>query len=385
MQRTSLTLSTLALIAASASAQTPLYHFAFDDAGGDPTVNSGSGPVVATMNGSVVLTAPGSYGNSLSHGLWNSAGGTNPNGDAIDLDLTGQGVQFAGFQLSLDVLFNSSTQKFDDWISFTIDDGSLYHFVTNGGPSGLMPGVTFTGPTSSENITNTAVLNDGNWHTLALTVVASGPDALFEYFVDGVSMGTNMHLGGASMNLVHVQVGGRYDGLHNRYMSGGIDDVILSTGPAPSNAFCFGDGSGTACPCGNTGGAGEGCANSSGAGAILSEQGSVSVGADDLSFAGSNLLANQPALLFVGVNAVNGGSGSLFGDGLRCAGGSVVRLGVQVPDGGGAASWAAGMQPAGGWTAGDTRYFQLWYRDPSGSPCGNGYNLSNGVGLTFGS
>ena len=61
--------------------------------------------------------------------------------------------------------------------------------------------------------------------------------------------------------------------------------------------------------------------------------------ADDLAFAALQLPAAQPALLFAGLNAVNGGNGNPFGDGLRCAGGSVVRLGVRVPDANGNATY----------------------------------------------
>jgi len=151
----------------------------------------------------------------------------------------------------------------------------------------------------------------------------------------------------------------------------------------PGTPFCFGDGSGSVCPCGNAGGSGAGCANSTGAGAVLDSGGSDSAGADDLTFQASALLPGQPALLFAGHNAVNGGDGIPFGDGLRCAGQNVVRLGVRVPDANGSASWGPGLGAAGGWSAGDTRYFQAWYRDPSGGPCGAGFNLSNGVEVTF--
>jgi hypothetical protein len=37
----------------------------------------------------------------------------------------------------------------------------------------------------------------------------------------------------------------------------------------------------------------------------------------------------------------------------------------------------------GGWASGDLRRFQTWYRDPTGSPCGAGFNLSHGVEVTF--
>ncbi|MCB9915972.1 MAG: hypothetical protein H6828_12655 [Planctomycetes bacterium] len=148
--------------------------------------------------------------------------------------------------------------------------------------------------------------------------------------------------------------------------------------------YCFGDGTATACPCGNPGGSGEGCANSSGAGAKLTIAGSVSASADDLVMNGAQLLPGQPGLLFSGLNAVNGGNGVVFGDGLRCAGGTVLRLGVRVPNAGGTATWGPGLGAIGGWGSGDTRRFQVWYRDPGGSPCGSNFNLSHGVELVFG-
>ena len=147
-------------------------------------------------------------------------------------------------------------------------------------------------------------------------------------------------------------------------------------------AFCFGDGSGAPCPCANTGGPGEGCSNSGGAGGLLSGGGSVSASADDLVFTASNLLPSQPVLLFVGLDAISGGNGTPFGDGLRCAGGSVVRLGVEVPSANGDAIWGPRLRAQGGWSSGDTRRFQGWYRDPGG-PCSSGFNLTNGIEVTF--
>ncbi|HJP00554.1 MAG TPA: FG-GAP repeat protein [Planctomycetota bacterium] len=146
-------------------------------------------------------------------------------------------------------------------------------------------------------------------------------------------------------------------------------------------SYCFGDGG--SCPCGNSGGSGEGCANSSGAGGTAVASGSASVSADDLLLGAEGLLPGQPALLFSGMNAVNNGDGVLFGDGLRCAGGSVVRHGVLYPDSAGAAVWGHGLGVAGGWVSGDVRRLQVWYRDPIGSPCGQLFNLTNGVEVHF--
>lgn len=147
--------------------------------------------------------------------------------------------------------------------------------------------------------------------------------------------------------------------------------------------FCFGDGSGTDCPCGNNAGPSEGCANSTGSGGQLFPAGSNSVSANDLVFNASQLLPGQPALLFNGLNQINGGNGNIFGDGLRCAGGGLTRMGVRVPNGSGQATWGPGLAASGAYSAGDTRSFQGWYRDPAGSPCGAGFNLTNGVTVTF--
>lgn len=158
---------------------------------------------------------------------------------------------------------------------------------------------------------------------------------------------------------------------------------LVPFGGEVGTTYCYGDGSATTCPCFNFGGTGEGCANSTGAGAALVGLGSLSFGADDLACRVTGLIPNQPVLLFAALNAVAGGNGVVFGDGLRCAGGNVRRLGVRIPGPTGQADWGPGLNAAGGWTVGDTRRFQAWYRNPSGSPCGNGFNLSNGLEIVF--
>jgi hypothetical protein len=163
----------------------------------------------------------------------------------------------------------------------------------------------------------------------------------------------------------------------------GVDNIRVGASDV-GTPYCFGDGSGGSCPCGNSASAGEGCGNSTGAGGLLGGYGSDSAGSDSLVFQAQQLIPLQPALLFAGLNAVNGGNGIPFGDGLRCAGQSVVRLGVDVPDANGDASWGPGLGANGGWGAGATRYFQGWYRDPNGGPCGSGFNLTNGVVVVFG-
>lgn len=172
-----------------------------------------------------------------------------------------------------------------------------------------------------------------------------------------------------------------------QYEQGTVTNGVFVSGSVDRmpdfSTFCFGDGSDAICPCSNNGASGAGCANSSGEGAILATSGSSSVGTDDLAFQMIQGPGPSPALLFVGTQDVNNGSGAPFGDGLRCAGGSIQRLDVRILDNNGAATWAPGLSVQGGWSAGDTRVFQTWYRDVSGSPCGGQFNTSHAVGVTF--
>ena len=143
-----------------------------------------------------------------------------------------------------------------------------------------------------------------------------------------------------------------------------------------NESFCAGTGSGTGCPCGNGGLPADGCENSGGHGATLISWGLASLANDTLAFGAWNLPPGQPALLFVGSAGLGGGIP--FGDGLRCVGQEVVRLGVETADSTGYAEWGPGLTNATGSPPYGDRFFQAWYRDPGGGPCGTGFNLSNG-------
>ncbi len=160
-----------------------------------------------------------------------------------------------------------------------------------------------------------------------------------------------------------------------QYSAGGAGPV--------GTPFCFGDGSGTACPCNNNGGTGEGCANSTASGATISGSGTASVSAGNLVLSATGLVPSQPGLYFQGNNAVNGGNGNAFGDGLRCAGGSTIRLQVAFSSAGGTSSTNINIAAKGQCAPGQTRRYQVWYRDPSFSPCLSGFNLSNGFEVVW--
>lgn len=148
-------------------------------------------------------------------------------------------------------------------------------------------------------------------------------------------------------------------------------------------AYCAGDGSAVPCPCGNDSPVGEdrGCVNSRGVGAWLEASGSASVSTDTLALYARDLPRYQPCLLFAGPDSL--GSGSVFGDGLRCVGGTLVRLGVGMGSVMGTAAFSAALDLGSTWLPGDTVRLQGWYRDVAAGSCGTGFNLTNGVELVL--
>jgi len=160
----------------------------------------------------------------------------------------------------------------------------------------------------------------------------------------------------------------------------GMDNPRIGI-PDLTGAFCFGDGSGTPCPCGNNGVGPVGCANSTGVGARLRPTGgSASIAANDLVFTADGLPAMPSVLLFQGTAQQNGGAGVSFGDGKRCAGGSVVRLGTTQASGG-VATWGPGLQH--GITSPGIRTFQGWYRNAAAFCTPSTFNLTNGYEVAF--
>ena len=179
---------------------------------------------------------------------------------------------------------------------------------------------------------------------------------------------------------------------------------------SPGIAVCFGDGTGAACPCGNQGGPGAGCASAftgdpSGVqcvpgpmsvGTTLTAGGSNSLGAQADPTTRLVLTANdtttQPGLFFSGVSVINGGNGVVFGDGLRCCGGSLRRLqlldlppqgaGVNCPATGSTSVDLTAVTP-GTVLPGVTLCYQYWYRNPNRSHCGLNFNLSSAMTVAW--
>jgi hypothetical protein len=160
----------------------------------------------------------------------------------------------------------------------------------------------------------------------------------------------------------------------------GIPDECEIDGGTP---FCFGDGNPN-CPCNNDSlpGAQQGCLNSTGVGGKLLGTGQTNVSADALVLHASNMV--QGSCVFL---QGTGLAQAPFGDGLRCTGGQLKRLATK-PVVGGMASFPQAGDPSisvkGAVPAtGGVRNYQVYYRNPNGSPCGTFYNITSGVSVIW--
>jgi hypothetical protein len=168
------------------------------------------------------------------------------------------------------------------------------------------------------------------------------------------------------------------------------------TVPVPDNIlgtpFCFGDGSlVTPCPCGNNGSIGYGCANSvQSSGALLVATGwsqlDPDTGTEDVVLHGSAMPATATSVYLKGNNS--SANGIVFGDGVRCVSGALIRLGVKVcvngssqyPDAGDPSVSVRGMTPPG---SGVSAWYQVYYRNPANFCTSATFNISNGVQIDW--
>jgi len=91
-------------------------------------------------------------------------------------------------------------------------------------------------------------------------------------------------------------------------------------------------------------------------------------------------MPDSSALYFQGTTQIGGGSGAAFGDGLRCAGGSIARLGTLTNFLGSSTYPGPGDQPVsirGSVAAGDVRTYQVWYRNAANYCTPSTFNLTN--------
>jgi len=174
----------------------------------------------------------------------------------------------------------------------------------------------------------------------------------------------------------------------------GVDSVLvgrLACTTTLGTNYCFGDGSGAPCPCGNNGNAGRGCDNSvATGGALLWATGTTNP--DTIVF---TTTGETPAAFTLFAQGDASGVPAHFGDGLRCVAGHLLRLyavhasaGQATAPGPGDPSVSARSAALGDPIApGATRYYFAYYRDPNAGfctpPAGSTFNSSNAFSIAW--
>lgn len=133
------------------------------------------------------------------------------------------------------------------------------------------------------------------------------------------------------------------------------------------------------CPCGAGGGNGGGCANGSGVGAILEGLGNAEISNDTFSMRVTQVNGDRLGLLLRGSAQFPLGLGNQVGDGLLCTTGQVLRSQIVSTSGGVADFTDFRGEPFGAtvFLPGDELNYQFWYRDPTNTCTGAGFNFSN--------
>ncbi len=322
-------------------------------------------------------TPSNAYGAAAAQpGLWNTIDVTVVNPPLHDLGGTGTAVTLTRSNLlTIDYGFNNVLTLGDD--GALMDDGESI-----GGPA----------------VWSFAHLSAGEY---ALYTYAWASDSFtYRTLVSGGTLDPDQVVGGTWPG--HQQIGVTY-ALHHfvvpvdgsitiqastYFTAGTINGFQLVRLDTAAQTVCAGDGSATACPCGNSGGPGRGCANSfQPSGARLDSSGTASVSTDSFALTGSGM-PNGPVLYLQGSAASNGGLGLAFGDGLRCAGGAVVRLGTKTNVGGASHYPGPGdvsVSVRGAVVAGSTYTYQAWYRNAAVYCTADTFNLTNGLSVLWGS
>jgi len=168
--------------------------------------------------------------------------------------------------------------------------------------------------------------------------------------------------------------GGLYDYFCSPHFTFGMIGTITVT-EGPGTSFCA--ETVYNCPCALTSAAGEGCPNSTGSGATLVGAGVPSIGASSFSLTATQI-PNTSGLFVQGTNAIGGANGNPVGEGRLCLG-PQKRYNPQSASGN--AVTRSNFQNFA--SAGQSMNYQYWYRDPSNTCNGGGFNFSPAWNVTW--
>jgi hypothetical protein len=198
-----------------------------------------------------------------------------------------------------------------------------------------------------------------------------------------------VHTGGSATSRRHLIVWDDDDANIEGALYDSVEGGAVTT-------YCFGDGSGTSCPCGNVGALNRGCPNSvDPLGARLDVLGTASTVSDDAQLRGRFMPGGSTCLYFQGTTTVTSpappfGDGAVFGDGLRCVGGQILRLTQVTNSASGESRFPStgsilNLHVVGGVpAAGSRRTYQGWYRNAANFCTSSTFNLTNGVIIDWG-
>ncbi len=164
-------------------------------------------------------------------------------------------------------------------------------------------------------------------------------------------------------------------------------EITTCTPAATGTPFCFGDGLDpnvtTPCPCANNGAAGHGCGNSAVAGgALLTATGTTSP--DTVVLTASGMPATSTSIFLKGDLLDD----AVYGDGVRCVAGNLIRLrtrinvggAAQFPDTGDPLLSVRGQTPPG---SGLTGLYQTYYRNAAAFCTPATFNISSGLRIVW--
>jgi YVTN family beta-propeller protein len=249
------------------------------------------------------------------------------------------------------------------WLSQA--DQQRVGLIAKGRRSGVMRGVVYLG--------SDLWAADAAFETVSTAQLHAGSTVGSETTFTVVPHGTQVRLG------VDRDEDGWYD----------ADEANLGTDPSNAadhpglagEAYCFGDGTAAPCPCGNQSPEGTGgCLNSLGTAGRIQATGTAHISADTLLLSVTGV-PNSSVLFFQGTALQSGGQGAAFGDGLRCAGGTIVRLKTRSASNGTAQYPVSGdlrIAQQGQVTSAGVRTYQAWYRNAANFCSASTFNLTNG-------
>ena len=329
------------------------------------------------------------FGNFNTMRLWEKVSGTYTNTYTRNLG----GATYCGF---IDISDDSSTVAFgwtfySNYLTVQIEALDVpTHSLT------MSETINATG-TLQNIVSGVSVSADGQRFGVGLWGDGSGPVAelrLYSKYQNTPLVATNLNgsIFGLKISADGQRLVGGSKSVHaNQFGNGGEIDLVGDG--TPFENFCFGNGSlATACPCANYGLLGRGCENSSSTGgALLTAFGPVSP--DGVVLTSSNELPHPLSIVLQG--NLDNTNGLVFGDGVRCVGGTLKRLYTKTAVGGTITAPGAGDPSISARsaalgdpiTSGQTRSYQVYYRDNvlgfCANPPGDAWNVSNAVRVNW--